>query len=255
MVEVMHHMENILIVEEERKEQNRFWLSVYLSFIITVIIGLIKFAAWSSGNEEPFFELGVLPRNLSGLKGIALAPLIHGDASHYFGNAIPFFVLSTLILYFYQQFYFRILLIIWFLDGAGVWLIGREVYHIGASGVVYGLAFFTFFSGVLKKNRSLLAVALLVLFLYGSIIWGILPLENGVSWEAHLVGFMTGTFLAVYYRNSGPKDDPLPEWMNEESGKDLENINEQEITSESNEERKIIINYDFKKKDDETQKY
>lgn len=238
------------MVEEERREQNRFWLSMYVAFIITAIIGLIKFTAWSSGNEEMFFELGVLPRNISGLKGILFAPLIHGDASHYFGNAIPFFVLSSLILYFYRQFYFRILLIIWILDGVGVWLIGREVYHIGASGVVYGLAFFTFFSGVLKKNRSLLAVALLVLFLYGSIIWGILPLENGVSWEAHLIGFMAGTFLAVHYRKSGPQDDPLPEWMNEEENM-MENKTGDENISESNSEDRIIINYDFKKNPEE----
>ncbi|GDX52147.1 rhomboid family intramembrane serine protease [Bacteroidota bacterium] len=240
-------MEIIHIEDESKKENDRFWLSIYLAFIITAIFGFVKFSAWAFDIDEKVFEFGILPRTLSGLRGIIFSPLIHGDAGHYLGNAIPLFVLSVLILYFYRQFYFKVLLLVWLFDGIGVWLIGREVYHIGASGVVYGLAFFAFFSGVLKKNRNMLAMSMLVLFLYGSLIWGMYPLENGVSWEAHLAGFLTGTLMAVYYRKSGPPNDPVPDWMNQEEILS-EEINTDESISEAEKEQGIIINYDFKKK-------
>jgi hypothetical protein len=96
-----------------------------------------------------------------------------------------------------------------------VWLIGRDAYHIGASGIVYGMASFLFLSGILRKNRQLLALSLAVVFVYGSLIWGMFPYVTDVSWEAHLVGFLAGVFFAIYYRKDGPEDDPVPEWMNE----------------------------------------
>ena len=234
---------------ENKKEQNRLWLSVYLSFIITALFGFIKFAAWAIDIDEKVFEYGILPRTISGLSGIIFSPLIHGDAGHYFSNAVPLFVLSVLIFYFYRQFYFKLLLLVWLFDGLGVWLIGRDVYHIGASGVVYGLAFFAFFSGVLKKNRNMLAMSMLVLFLYGSMVWGMYPLENGVSWEAHLAGFLTGTLMAVYYRKTGPLDDAVPEWMNEPEIQ-KEEITEAEIIEEPEKKNGVVVNYEFKRKNE-----
>ena len=82
-----------------------------------------------------------------------------------------------------------------------VWLGGRPVYHIGASGVVYGLASFIFFSGIYRKNRALLAISLLTIFLYGGMFWGLFPVKEGVSWESHLFGFITGLLIAIYYKN------------------------------------------------------
>ncbi len=240
-------MEQFYIDDDNKNEKNRFWASVYIAFIITAIFGLVKFTTWAFDIDEQSFEFGILPRTVIGLRGIIFSPLLHGDAGHFFSNAIPLFVLSFLILYFYRAFYFKALVLVWLFDGIGVWLIGREVYHIGASGVVYGLAFFAFFSGVLKKNRNMLAMSMLVLFLYGGLIWGMYPLENGVSWEAHLAGFLTGTFLAVYYRNSGPPNDPVPEWMNEEDLMDEENsLTENDSVPEK--ENGVIIHYEFKKK-------
>lgn len=232
--------------DKNKGEQNRFWISSYLAFIITILFGFVKFAAWAFEIEEKVVEYGILPRTIIGLRGIIFSPLIHGDAGHYFSNAVPLLVLSILIIYFYRQFYFKVLLLVWLFDGIGVWLIGRDVYHIGASGVVYGLAFFAFFSGVLKKNRNMLAMSMLVLFLYGSMIWGLYPLENGVSWEAHLAGFLTGTLMAVYYRKSGPQDDPLPEWMIEEDIQQDYNTEDEPIT-EHKKETGIIIHYNYKK--------
>ncbi len=237
-------MNNENPLDETSLEKKRFWLSIYVSFIITSILGLIKFSSWAFGYNEEVIQLGILPLHLSGLKGILFAPLIHADAEHYFGNAITLFVLSTLIFYFYKGFYFKLLLIVWLFDGIGVWLIGREVYHVGASGVIYGLASFAFFSGVLKKNRNMLAMSLLVLFLYGSMIWGLYPLENGISWEAHLAGFLTGTFIAVYYKNSGPHNDVVPDWMNEPDEEQLVNEPEIEKTEIKNE---IVVKYEIKK--------
>ncbi len=243
--------------EASKKEVSQLKASVRLAALFVGILGFIKLIGYVFGIDDTFYSLGIFPRTFSGLKGILFAPLIHADFNHLFSNSIPFFILSMLILNFYGRYYFNVLFLIWFFDGVGVWLIGRESFHIGASGVIYGLATFAFFSGVLKKNRNLLAMSLVVLFLYGSFIWGIWPVESGISWEAHLFGFISGTFLAVAYKNKGPKNDPLPEWMNEEEevGSEMLDVGSVSDATENSEEKsspvKIIhLNYELKKEHD-----
>jgi hypothetical protein len=121
------------------------------------------------------------------------------------------------------------------IDGVGVWFFGRESFHIGASGLVYGMASFLFFSGVLRKNRKLLAIALAVVFIYGGLLWGLLPVVKSVSWEAHLSGFLAGIFFSIYFKNSGPLNDPIPEWMMEENSD-----NDFQENESSNSESKIV---------------
>jgi len=226
------------IVDEQRDAQRiRQRVSVLIPLLFVILLWLIQLLQW--GAHLDFGVLGIFPRSFSGLSGIIFSPLIHGGWAHLGSNTIPLLVLGFMIIYFYRHIAYRIVLLIWLMDGIGVWLIGRDAYHIGASGIVYGMASFLFFSGILRKNRELLALSLAVVFIYGSMIWGMFPYVNDISWEAHLVGFLSGIFFAVYYRKEGPPDDAVPEWMNEVE-------NESENQSGSNGENKEInINYIF----------
>jgi membrane associated rhomboid family serine protease len=144
--------------------------------------------------------LGIFPREWKSLGGIFLSPFLHGGIEHLMGNSIPNLVLGGLTYTFYRPIFYKSYFYIILLGGLFVWLFGRESYHIGASGVIYGLASLLFFSGMFRKSYRLVAVSLLVVFLYGSMIWGVLPLDRQVSFEAHLGGALAGLGIALYYR-------------------------------------------------------
>jgi membrane associated rhomboid family serine protease len=108
------------------------------------------------------------------------------------------------LFYFYRPVAFRVFFLTWIITGILVWLGGRSSYHIGASGLIYGFASFLFFSGIIRNNINLMAISLLVVFLYGGLVWGILPYDYKISWESHLFGALTGLALAITYRNYGP---------------------------------------------------
>jgi membrane associated rhomboid family serine protease len=180
-------------------EKKHLIQSIYFPSLFVILL-------WFSKIFEVVFELdfaflGVFPREAKGLPGILLSPFIHGDFNHLISNSVPFFILLTGIIYFYRKISLKVFILIYILTGMCVWLGGRASYHIGASGVVYGLASFIFFSGIYRKNRSLLAVSLLTIFLYGGMFWGLFPVKEGVSWESHLYGFVTGLAIAIYYKN------------------------------------------------------
>jgi membrane associated rhomboid family serine protease len=141
-------------------------------------------------------------------------------------------VLGGAMIYFYRNIAYHVFLWIWLIDGVGVWLLGREAYHIGASGLVYGLASFLIFSGVLRKNRNLLALALIVVFVYGGLIWGMFPYLPDTSWEAHLFGFLAGVYFSIHYLRMGPPDDPVPDWMTEEEAAEDEIADDKKITGD-----------------------
>ena len=130
-----------------------------------------------------------------------MAPFIHGSTKHLFNNLIPLFFLLSAMIHFYDKLSYIIYLIIHIGSGCILWIIGREVFHIGASGVIYGLASFMFFSGIFRRNTQLLAFSLLITFLYGSMVWGIFPetVKKGVSWEAHLSGSIMGFILSIIF--------------------------------------------------------
>ena len=161
------------------------------------------------------YKLGILPRNFSGLVGIFTSPLIHGGFSHLISNTAPLIVMGLGIFYFYPKVAYKVFTIIYLGTGVLVWIFAREVYHIGASGIIYGFVSFLFFSGIFRKDNRSIALALVVIFLYGGLIWGVLPVEKGVSWESHLFGAIAGIIASFIFRKVDPPK--RYDWENEES--------------------------------------
>ena len=149
-------------------------------------------------------KYGLRPRNLTGLRGIIFSPFIHGDFKHLFNNSAPLFVLLITLFYFYRKVALKVLIYGSLILGFLTWIIGRDSLHIGASGIVYLLFGFTFLSGIVSKYYRLTAVSFMVIFLYGSMIWYIFPMDEKISWEGHLSGLITGFALAIIYRKFGP---------------------------------------------------
>jgi membrane associated rhomboid family serine protease len=183
-----------------------------------IIPGMFVFFMWLVKVIEVLFDLdfsgfGIFPLTLKGLEGIIFSPFIHADFKHLFNNTLPLFFLSVALFYFYSEVALKVFVWTFFLTGFLVWAAGREAWHIGASGLVYGLASFLFFSGIIRKYFRLIALSLLIVFLYGSMVWGIFPgIYKNVSWESHMLGFFSGVVLAVWYKNEGPQR-PVVEWM------------------------------------------
>jgi len=166
--------------------------------------------------ETDLSFLGTHPQELDGIPGILFSPFIHSDFKHLFNNSLPLLFLWTGVFYFYSEVAFKVSFWIYFLTGIFVWIAGRDAWHIGASGLVYGFASFLFFSGIIRRYFRLIALSLLVVFLYGSMVWGMVPeLYKNVSWEAHMLGFVAGIIVAIWYRDEGPQN-PVYEWMEEE---------------------------------------
>jgi len=162
-----------------------------------------------------FNKYGIYPRTFKGLRGIVFSPFIHGDIKHLYHNSIPLFVLLLALIYFYRSIALKILIYGTLISGFLTWIFARSSYHIGASGIIYLLFSFLFFSGVFRKNSRLIAVALAVIFLYGSMIWYILPVKEGISWEGHLFGFLIGLIFAFIYRKKGLQKFKYP-WEKED---------------------------------------
>jgi membrane associated rhomboid family serine protease len=148
---------------------------------------------------------GILPRTAEGLIGIFTCPFIHADNDHLLSNTLPILVVGTALIFFYRSISLRVIAMIWLLGGFWTWLMARDSYHIGASGLIYGAVVFLFFSGIFRKDVRLMAISFLVVFLYGSLAWGILPIDPAQSWEAHLTGSIAGFFAALHYRSRGPQ--------------------------------------------------
>ena len=174
------------------------------------------------------YHFGIYPLRFSGLRGILLSPLIHRDFSHLFSNTIPLFVLSWGIFYFYRTLAYRIFFFSYFLSGIWIWFGARQAYHIGASGLVYAFAAFVFLSGVLRKRTELMALAMVVVFLYGDLIWGIFPLvkNSDISYEAHFLGSLAGVILAIYYRHEGLQKKRI-NWEDDELEEEPEEIDDE----------------------------
>jgi membrane associated rhomboid family serine protease len=189
----------------------------YFPIMLIALLWVIKGMEYASGMSLSAY--GIYPMKAEGLPGILLAPLIHADLNHLFNNSFSLLILTAAIFYFYKPIAFKIILLVWIVTGLCVWLGGRKAYHIGASGLVYGFASFLFFSGVLRKNIKLLAISLLVIFLYGGLIWGIFPIFPEMSWESHLFGGLTGLFFAFVYADEGPQKEEK-HWEEEQDDED-----------------------------------
>ena len=193
--------------------------------LLSILIpGILVFIMWLVKIIEILLEInltgfGIYPLTVRGLPGIIFSPFIHSDFSHLFNNSLPLFFLATALFYFYSEVALKVFGWTYFFTGLLVWIAGREAWHIGASGLVYGLASFLFFSGIIRRYFRLIALSLLIVFLYGSMVWGIFPgIYKNVSWESHMLGFFAGLVLSVWYRKEGPQR-PVYEWMNEEEAK------------------------------------
>lgn len=160
-----------------------------------------------------FGDYGILPRSWSGLRGILLSPFLHGDIKHLYNNSIPLLFLIALLRYFYREVSLQVLIFGILVSGFGTWLIGRENYHIGASGLIYVLVSFIFFKGVQTKYYRLVALSLVIVMLYGGTIWYIFPeVDNQISWEGHLAGFITGFLFSILYKAEKYKKPIRYEW-------------------------------------------
>ena len=211
----------LLHSEADIKSEGTFFRKrIFLSMLIP---GIFVFLMWLVKVIEVMFNLdlsnlGIFPLAAKGLPGIIFSPLIHSDFGHLFNNSLPLFFLGTALFYFYSEIAVKVSFWTWLLTGTFVWIAGRAAWHIGASGLIYGLASFLFFSGIIRKHFRLVALSLLIVFLYGSMVWGIFPdIYKNVSWESHMLGFISGIILAVVYRKEGPQQ-PVYEWLDEEEG-------------------------------------
>lgn len=165
--------------------------------------------------QNSHFPLGIYPRTTKGLLGILTAPFIHGSWEHLYSNLIPLFVLGTILHAYYSKIANEVVLEIYLLTGLWVWLGARPNWHIGASGIVYGLAFFLFWIGVFryKKDKVAFQIAFFVAFFYIGLLEGIFPKLEGISWESHLFGGIAGTVIAFFHRNSH-LPPPDFDWLN-----------------------------------------
>ena len=185
-------------------KKNKLEFSDEVLLIPLGLVFLIWFVYWIEIKFGfNFNKLGVYPRTFKGIRGVFLTHFIHSDTKHLFNNSVPLFVLSASLLYFYKVVANKVLIYGAVLTGLITWIIARQSYHIGASGVVYLLFSFVFFSGIIKKHYRLVAMSLITIFLYGSMVWYLFPVKEGISWEGHLSGFLVGLFFAYIYRKKG----------------------------------------------------
>jgi membrane associated rhomboid family serine protease len=212
---------------QSRKARANFALAMKVSL---VFIGIL----WTIFIIDNVFglrlgRLGLRPGSVPGLAGILFAPLLHGYLQHILSNTLPMFISMTATLYLYPNASLRVIPITWLGSGLLAWFIGRPSLHYGASGLIYGLLAFVFVSGILRRDMRSIAVSLLVGFLYGSMVWGVLPTRPNMSWEMHLSGALIGMFLAFLYsqwdrvplvRYDWEDDDSVPDWYPERKNDD-----------------------------------
>ena len=145
--------------------------------------------------------LGIVPRTLSGLTGLLFAPMLHGNFLHLLSNTVPLLFLGTMLFYFYGRIGQSVFLRSYFWTNLCVWLFARPANHIGASGVVYGLAFFLIFFGIFRRDFMSLLISIVTVLMYGGVFYGILPSDPTISWEAHFAGALVGFYTAIDFRN------------------------------------------------------
>jgi membrane associated rhomboid family serine protease len=214
---------------QSRRAQSSFRLALKIALVFIGVLWTIYMFDAAFGLRLGRF--GLRPGSVPGLIGILTAPLLHGSFQHLLSNTIPMLVSLTAMLYLYPNSSVRVIPLLWLGSGAIAWIIGRPSLHLGASGLIYGLLAYVFVGGILRRDMRSVSVSLLVGFLYGSMIWGLLPIRPHMSWEMHLGGALTGCLLAVLYRKwdriplvryDWEDDDTVPEWYPEPSDRDID---------------------------------
>ncbi len=179
----------------------RIAFAVALSFIL--LLWMVKLGEYLGGLD--FTRFGIYPRRAGGLAGVLFAPFIHSSFAHLFANTAPIIVIGTMLLYGYPRAAKVLLPVVYLGGGIAVGLFAREAYHIGASGLAFGMLFFVFTIGAIRWERRTIALSLVVFFLYGGMIWGVLPVARDVSFESHLSGALIGIVLAILLRRRDPE--------------------------------------------------
>lgn len=186
---------------------------------VWIVPTLLLLLIWGVYFTEEFFDisfshLGILPRTISGLKGIIFSPFLHGDLNHIVNNSIPLFILTTALIYFYRTLSLKVIFYGILLSGAMTWIIGRSSYHIGASSLIYVLVSFIFFKGIITKYYRLIALSLTVIVIYGGMIWYVFPdVDNAISWEGHLSGLLCGYIFAIRFKTPDYQKDLQYDWQ------------------------------------------
>lgn len=222
---------------------------LYLALFIPVISSLLMIAVFvvSQLPGMDFHYAGIFPRQPESIGGILSVIFIHASAEHLFNNVLSFLMLSGALFYVYRQIAFKVFIFSWISSGIILWIIGRDSWHVGSSGLIYSMAFFLFFSGIFRWHAPLIALSLLVTLIYGNMIWHLMPWEinDPVSWEGHLAGGMTGTVLSVIYRNHLPQKPVVLE---------DEEDNEDDFKEEKEDEDEKEKIFELKMDDDEKEK-
>ena len=170
--------------------------SAYWIFGFVLVIWIVELVNLVLGHRLNI--LGILPRTVAGLPGIVLSPFLHLGIGHVLLNTIPFVILGWLVILHGNRVFLEVSVVIILVSGAGIWLLGRSGYHVGASGLIFGYFGFLVARGWYERSVSSILIAVVTIVLYGGMLWGLLPLRNGVSWEAHLFGLDVGQgFLQV----------------------------------------------------------
>jgi len=200
---------NDLNIMDNKAERRKFLGSLIVPLLIVALMWVVKIVEVSCGFN--LSRWGVTPHSLHGLVGIFTLPFLHANWEHLLSNSVPILVLGTALYYCYPTLANRVLLITYLASGLITWCIGNpESTHIGASALVYGLNLFLITSGFIRGNRLLIVVSLIMVFLYGSFIWGMIPslaIPQNISWEGHLSGAIIGVLLAFFLRKEGPQKE------------------------------------------------
>ena len=193
------------------RARENFRLAAKLSLGFVALLWLVPLLGWDLDLQQ----FGVRPRQWIGLIGVLAAPLLHADFGHLIANTLPLLVLGTTMLHLYPTAAFRVLPAVYFGPGIAVWLFGRDGNHVGASGLVYGLVSYVFVAGLIRRDRRAIAASLLVAFMYGASVWGLLPIRIGISWETHLAAALIGVSMAIAYRHADMPPRTQYSWENE----------------------------------------
>lgn len=185
----------------DKQELNKFINAIFYPAIFVVVISIIHLVQYAF--DFNLHQFGIYPKDVKGLKGIVTAIFIHGNFNHLFNNAIPILILGSSLFYFYKPVALKIVVWIVLMGGFWTWIMAREAYHFGASGLIYGLFSFLLVSGFIRLNKQLIALSFFVVLVYGSMVWGIFPIKLEISYEAHFWGFVSGIILAIFYRKEG----------------------------------------------------
>lgn len=193
------------------RQRRKQWPRAFrLGLIFLSVVWLCFFLA----QIFPLTQFGTKPRTVEGLLGLLTMPFIHSGWPHLIDNSLPLFLATVALFGNYPKVATRVMIWGAVLTAALVWLFGRQVNHIGSSGLFYAVLSYLFVSGFLKKDIQSVGISIAIAFMYGYMIWGIFPGKDGISWESHMFGFLVGVFLAY---NTKDIDRPvLKDWRLDE---------------------------------------